>query len=227
MRTTTEIAAEVERANKADAFGFYTSTLLGYLPFKDAKPFLKEGATAEEWSIKPATPVNVKKDMGSYIDFAVGKVLGHRGISASRSIAHYQAWLWLLDDEEGQGWCEDDGMYQNYGAPVLKAIAEKYGFKMDLTLGEGEMFERMAKGKPCVVGCGEGCGSSDTLSSCINDDLEASVPALFIQCSSLRQLREKCLRSSDDPDNSEGYREAMYTMYIHLARFAERYEERN
>jgi hypothetical protein len=58
------------------------------------------------------------------MDFAWDKANNGRGISANRSIAHYQAWLWLL----GVEWCDtlmDD--YEFYGKPQLIRICEYLG----------------------------------------------------------------------------------------------------
>ena len=53
------------------------------------------------------------------MEFAKKKAENERGISASRSIAHYIAWLWLANDNDL--WNEIDDYY-DYGIPQLKII---------------------------------------------------------------------------------------------------------
>jgi hypothetical protein len=80
--------------------------------------------------------------------FAWGKARDHRGISASRSVEKMRTWVWLLDDPE------ITANYQNYGAPILRAICERYGFPIP----DGDDMRRMSEGEPCRDGCDEGCG---------------------------------------------------------------------
>ena len=86
--------------------------------------------------------------------FACEKASGHRGISASRSIEHFRNWLWLLGDDELLEFSGGDNNYINCGAPILKAIADKYRFDWP----DDDGLNRMARGEPCVDGCVEGCG---------------------------------------------------------------------
>jgi len=166
MRSAEEIATEIERQKPGDVFGFRTSTLLQYLPFDLAKPFLKEGVTPKEWAglPQPVSPERVLTDWAKYVGFAWMKTLDHRGISAGRSIDHMWSWAWILNDAEVCAWCDDQGMYANYGAPILAAICKKYGWPWThegrpLTPGETEMAERMAQGLPCQPDCQDGCGA--------------------------------------------------------------------
>lgn len=55
--------------------------------------------------------------------FSFEKALGKRGISASCMYEVIQMWNWVL--EEG---LEDFEDYPQYGLPLFKATAEKYGF---------------------------------------------------------------------------------------------------
>lgn len=70
---------------------------------------------------------NVIAEMQEYIDFAIGKALDQRGISASRSIWKFKQWLWLLEDYEITNFDFND-----YGYKLLMEIAKKY----DLTINE-------------------------------------------------------------------------------------------
>lgn len=155
VRTAEEVAEHYRREQGSDILGFMANVLLPYLPFELARPFLKEGATAEAWGeAQPLTREYILQEMGAYLVFGWGKVEDHRGISASRTVEKMRTWLWLLRDEETLRFAEDSGNYAQYGAPVLKRICEVYGFEMPTD----ERLLRMAQGLPCVPGCRSGCG---------------------------------------------------------------------
>lgn len=149
MRTEHEIVErcrELGRTNE-DFFGFQRSDLLPFVSFEAAREFLNDSATAENWEHKPLSDDAVRAEMLDYVDFAWGKALDHRGLSAERSIEHYKAWIWLLGDEF------PEAGYKNYGAPTLLAICKKY----ELPMMFDSRVERMADGLPCRPGCSEGC----------------------------------------------------------------------
>jgi len=64
-----------------------------------------------------------------------------------------RAWVWLLGPEEFAAVDWED--YENYGAPILKKVAELVGFEWP----EGDGIDRMASGLPCQDYCQDGCGS--------------------------------------------------------------------
>jgi len=150
MKTIKEI---LERCrNPKSPLSFDAEALINFLPYEEAKEFLKEGTTAEQWNkiyIK-ATRENVIKEIREYMEFALGKAENHRGLSAIRSIEKMNAWIWLLDDEDKINWDN----YANYGAPILKQICELY----NLPFPDNKTLVNMSQGKPCYEGCEEGCG---------------------------------------------------------------------
>lgn len=122
MRTTQEIIARIEARKAEDVFGFEWPYYLYGLTFEQAKPYLKDDVTGEGWQIK--TDEEIRKQAIAYMEFAWDKANNCRWISASRSISHYQAWLWML----GIDWCDslwDD--YEFYGKPQLVRICEYFG----------------------------------------------------------------------------------------------------
>lgn len=154
MRTPEEIITEIH--HRADGFFDFTGEVLPqYLPFSHAQEFLKPEVTASEWDqmSKSPTPETILSDMRTYMDFAWGKVLDHRGLSASRSVSKMRAWLWLLGDDDLAAMCESEADYPQYGAPILKAICTKYGFEVP----RGDGVERMAQGHACTSDCLDGC----------------------------------------------------------------------
>lgn len=164
MRTQAEIVARLE-AKKNDTFGFGSSVLLDGLDFEHAKPFLKDGVTAEQWNSKHEAPgygrelqfpllteADLKAAALDYLKFAWGKAEDHRGISAARSVKKMTEFCWLLGiDIE---WIEA-AEYAQYGCPILKRISELLGAPTP----DSEPMLRMMRGEPCRPDCNEGCGS--------------------------------------------------------------------
>lgn len=153
MRSTAEILARIEFVKPVDFFGTITNDLLFVLPFEDAKPFLKDEVAPEQWKPHSQEQDAVKARMLDYLDFAFEKAEDHRGLSASRSIDHMRAWLWLLGDDEMLAYADNPDNFCNYGAPILKYIADKYGYGKPLS----DRVERMARGEPCSPDCQDGC----------------------------------------------------------------------
>lgn len=121
-RTQEEILKKIQEVESSDFFGVMSSDLIDYLDFDNAKKFLKDGVTKEEWdAIEKKTP---KERMIDYMDFAWDKANDERGLSAARSMQHYEIWLWLDGDEELHKTLE---FYTNYGKPQLMEICKYLG----------------------------------------------------------------------------------------------------
>lgn len=123
-RTQEEIVNRIESRKKNDMFGFEWQEYLSYLDYEHAKPYLKDGLTEQEWQEHLSTVAHPKTVMINYMPFAWEKANSCRGISAWRSLSHYQAWLWLDGDEELWPTLDD---YQYYGKPQLVEICEYLG----------------------------------------------------------------------------------------------------
>lgn len=72
----------------------------------------------KEWT-KKAVIEEMRKD----VEFAFEKALSKRGMLASLMNSVVRVWLWVLDDDSHK-----DAGYENYGLPLLKSVANKYGF---------------------------------------------------------------------------------------------------
>lgn len=105
-----------------------STDLVEFLDFDNAKDFLKENATKEEWdkTITPNTQEAIKSKILDYMPFAWEKANGMRGISANRSIDHMTAWLWLYDDNLLEKVEEIE--YEHYGKEKLIAICEHFNW---------------------------------------------------------------------------------------------------
>jgi hypothetical protein len=81
----------------------------------------------------PYTRENVLAQLEKDVAFGFEKALGQRGISSSLMFSVVQMWNWIL--EEGlDDWPDDN--YAQYGLPLFKATAIKYGFKDEID-GDG------------------------------------------------------------------------------------------
>jgi len=84
--------------------------------------------TKEKWDahVKKFTRKNVLAQLKKDVSFGFTKALNKRGISASFMFDAVRMWNWIL--EEGlEDWPRDK--YAQYGLPLLKATAVKYGFE--------------------------------------------------------------------------------------------------
>ena len=131
MRTQEELVKRYEERKGEDQLGFETDEYFVRLDWEHAKPYLKNEATPDDWG----SPVGLEREsllerMKGYMPFAHEKADNERGISAWRSVAHYQAWIWLLGDEEFLAVItrEYDGS-QDYGKSTLAMICDQYGFQ--------------------------------------------------------------------------------------------------
>lgn len=155
MRTQEQI---VERMNAiAIGLNFGGDVLVEFLDFDHAKPNLRPDVTAEMWAESQAqnTRDTVLDQMRKYMaEYGWPKCIDHRGISAGRTVQKMAAWMWLLGDDEGVAFAENEDNYPNYGAPVLKFICERYGF--DIPNDPAAL--RMASGATCGADYRCGCG---------------------------------------------------------------------
>lgn len=131
MRTQKEILARIEEAKKRDPLGFEWKEYLECLTFDNLKRFLKKDIDEKELDqikaeYKPKTSDEIKKQAIDYLEFAWNKCENERGISANRSIMHYQAWLWLMGEDDFDDLMDD---YDSYGRPQLKRIQKFLGIE--------------------------------------------------------------------------------------------------
>ena len=97
--------------------------LVGCLSFDKAKQFLGSNADETMWKTRPRDRDSILERMLDYMSFAWEKANDERGLSAIRSMEHYQAWIWLIGDDMGD-LCE----YDDYGKNNLIKICKKYGW---------------------------------------------------------------------------------------------------
>lgn len=157
MRSQDEIVGKLLAISKEDhLFDFRRDILVVYLDREHAELIkgitLKEDADLSSWKEKNLSDEIVLEEIKGYMDFAWDKAIGHRGLSASRSIQKLSAWCWLLVEDELVE-ALDNGPYSRYGAPGLAEVSKRF----EWPIPKGKRIKRMIKGLPCVPGCEEGC----------------------------------------------------------------------
>ena len=122
IRTIEEVRERFKALNAKPTFLDFSPNVLA--------PFLPEGwKEGHEDNTKdyPLTEEFVRGEALKYLDFAFGKALDHRGISAGRSVQKMKEYCWLLGLDEAVAFAEDSENYPNYGVPILKHVAKALG----------------------------------------------------------------------------------------------------
>lgn len=99
--------------------------LMQFIPEEELRDFgleLKEEFKGTHKHI-PLTKDAVLEQLKTDVEFGFEKALNQRGISSSLMYAVVQMWNWILEDG-----LEDFDEYAQYGLPLFKATALKYGF---------------------------------------------------------------------------------------------------
>lgn len=134
MKTLEEIAKNY-KSNTID--GRDLTRLAQFIPFDLLHEFglkpTEDYNTPEKWNeiVKPFTRENVLKQLEEDVAFGFEKALTQRGISSGLMYECVRMWNIIL--EEG---LEDFDSYAQYGLPLFKATAVKYGF--DNPIGDDE-----------------------------------------------------------------------------------------
>lgn len=81
---------------------------------------------ADKWKPKEWTRENIINQLKDDVTFGFEKALNKRGISAGLMFSVVHMWNWIL--EEGLENHDEDAGYAQYGLPLFKATAVKYGF---------------------------------------------------------------------------------------------------
>lgn len=124
MRTQEEIIQRIKDRSPQDFFGFEIDDYFRALSKESLESLrgdiVKEDANLSEFQPDLINDDAILKQCRDYMDFAWDKANSGRGISASRSMSHYKAWLWMLGEDQ----FEDIDDYQYYGKDNLRRICE-------------------------------------------------------------------------------------------------------
>jgi hypothetical protein len=155
-RTQDEI---LSRYHAADDFLGFAIEVLAEAMTADTIRSINPGAELpEDWA--PRTAEAIETAAREYLTFALGKIVDHRGISASRSVIKLTEYAWLLGRDDVVA-AIDEADYAQYGAPQVKAFAAGMGWPFAETVedpADREVLERMALGRFCEDDCMAGCG---------------------------------------------------------------------
>jgi hypothetical protein len=142
MRTQEELVQRYREVSN-EFLSFEYETIMPYLDYEHGIEFMDKKKVADSDTLKKLgggltlSDTIVIEQMTEYMEFAVEKACDHRGLSARRSISKMRGWLWLLNDNEMLEFIKNDNNYENYGAPILKKIIDKYGMKIEEATSEG------------------------------------------------------------------------------------------
>lgn len=127
IKTREQILTEIKAGRKSRCMdGRDYSRLTVFFPASDFETLgftPKEGLDASIFKPLDLTRENVIDAMGKDLTFAFEKALNRRGISAGLMYEVIRTWLWVLDDP-----LQDHNEYAQYGLPLFKAVALKFGF---------------------------------------------------------------------------------------------------
>jgi hypothetical protein len=151
-RTQAQILARFRDIADSDWLGFRREVLTAAMDREHLLAALPDATVPEDWK-----PCDTEREARGYLEFAIEKILGHRGISAERSVEKLGEYAWLLDRDDVVSKM-DDADHSQYGAPKVKAFADGMGwpFRAGSDREQAEL-ERMAGGSPCREDCQEGC----------------------------------------------------------------------
>lgn len=136
LKTQEELAKKFEQITeeaKGKIFDFRLEVLMPYMEFETAKPFLKQEAIdlvtsgVEPWEYGKNDIKAIIKEFLDYMQYAWGKAMNQRGISAVRSIQKLSVWLWMLGREDLEDIIDADNLYNPYGAPALVLVCDILG----------------------------------------------------------------------------------------------------
>ena len=130
---------QIKYINKSKTIdGRDLNRLAQFIPEEQLKDFgliLREG---EIHKAIPYTRENVLSQLEKDVDFGFEKALDQRGISSSLMFNVVKMWNWIL--EEGlEDWPDDN--YAQYGLPLFKETAIKYGFPDQIEGKDGNEYE--------------------------------------------------------------------------------------
>jgi hypothetical protein len=157
-RSQTDIVARIAqlRVDGTDLFGFREEVLLAALDYEHARQFLPSDVSASDWQQR----VDHEAYAQAYLEFAIGKILNHRGNSASRSVDKLTELAWLAGRDDVVAAMEA-AEYPMYGAPKVKAFADGFGWAFADAVEDPDARQaitRMARGDECdPSGCHWGC----------------------------------------------------------------------
>ena len=126
MKTLEQIAKEyksktIDGRDLSRLAQFVSFDMLGEFGIEPTEEF----NNSEKWNstVKPFTRENILAQLREDVAFGFEKALNRRGISSGLMYNVIKMWNWILEDG-----LEGFDSYAQYGLPLFKATAVKYGF---------------------------------------------------------------------------------------------------
>ncbi len=163
-REDDEILRYYEKVKINDPFHIWGTEFLLRVPLEKAEKFMSpdHGWTPETWekSMMKKDHQSLVFEIEDYFQFSWELALAHNGMGCSKSLHHYMAWAWLLNDMELFDFCMHKSNFINFLCPVILSVGQLY--ELTGVLPEQQLdqfvFNNMAQGKPCLPNCQRGCG---------------------------------------------------------------------
>jgi hypothetical protein len=128
MLTKEQVLEAVKSGKKSDCLdGRDFGRLADFFPESDLAAFGFKVNEGVKWEPREWTHEAIIEGLKGDVAFGFEKALNKRGISASFQNSTVKTWLWVLEDE-----LQDHDDYAQYGLPLLKAVAVKYGFPNEI-----------------------------------------------------------------------------------------------
>lgn len=145
MLTIEQVLADWAKRDRGGADlidGRDASRLARYIPVEQWHIIgceLREGA--EKPTPQPWTREEILKDVEHDVAFGFEKALNKRGISAGLMHSVVRMWMWILEEPYPDG----DENYPEYGLPLFKAAALRFGFENPIGDDVGNEFKYSAE----------------------------------------------------------------------------------
>lgn len=130
MMKTLEYVLDNHKSNLIDKRDLVR--LADFVSDKDLGRLQMEWASDDPRETIEWTKENVLEQLRIDTAFGFEKALGKRGISSSLMFGVIRMWNWILEDG-----LEDFDKYEQYGLPLFKATALKYGWPNPIGFDEG------------------------------------------------------------------------------------------
>lgn len=97
-----------------------------------------------EHVVKAWTRENIVAELTGDLAYAFEKAMDKRGISSGLMLAVVQMWCWILGEDE---LADNEADYAQYGLPILKAVALKFGLPNPIGDDRGNEYKYSSGGE--------------------------------------------------------------------------------
>lgn len=144
MRTKNEVVARIERLvpSRLDPLGVMVGLLVFFLPYGDARRFLKSDVNREAWKRQqhPLTEERVKHLIHAGVRASWKASNKQQGVESNKGFMVLEVLCWLLGPAYYE-WAVDlfwtRGKMAHYGKPQLVALHERFGLGPWIEMDDG------------------------------------------------------------------------------------------